>query len=316
MSLARKAPVAAEDDMLPRLVRAVAPRDKSLIVTVYGDAILPQGGGAWLGDLIALVAPLGVAERSVRTSVYRLTREGVLQARPLGRRSHYSLTPMGVRRFEAAAERIYATRDRDWDGVWTQVWIEPGLAERHCKALRRELGWLGFAPLAPAMLVFAGEARDAASTAVADLGLEGRATLLTATADTGNQDAAIGAVRAQVAALWPLDALAVDYQAFMQRFGCVETILAAAPAPETCFALRVLLAHDYRRVVLRDPMLPADLLPPDWPGLAAAAMARDLYRALAGPAQAHVAAMLDGFSGPLPSPGPAFAARFGDRPAA
>src|SRR4029453_14301246 len=52
------------------------PRAKSLVVTVWGDAIAPHGGAVWLSGLIKLLAPLGLNERLVRTSVYRLAQEG------------------------------------------------------------------------------------------------------------------------------------------------------------------------------------------------------------------------------------------------
>ena len=45
------------------------PRSKSLVMTIFGDAIAPHGGRLWLGSLIELVAPLGVTDRLVRTSV-------------------------------------------------------------------------------------------------------------------------------------------------------------------------------------------------------------------------------------------------------
>jgi phenylacetic acid degradation operon negative regulatory protein len=40
---------------------------------------------------------------------------------------------------------------------------------------------------------------------------------------------------------------------------------------------RVLLIHEYRRIVLRDPILPAAILPADWPGAAARALCADIY---------------------------------------
>ena len=43
-------------------------RAKSLIVTVYGDLIAAHGGTVWLGSFIRLVEPLGLNERTVRTS--------------------------------------------------------------------------------------------------------------------------------------------------------------------------------------------------------------------------------------------------------
>jgi phenylacetic acid degradation operon negative regulatory protein len=48
------------------------PPARSLLVTVFGDSVAPHGGRAWLGSLIGLLAPFGISERLVRTSVYRL----------------------------------------------------------------------------------------------------------------------------------------------------------------------------------------------------------------------------------------------------
>ncbi len=47
----------------------------SLIITVFGDAILPRGGRIWLGSLIRLLEPLELNERLIRTSVFRLAKE-------------------------------------------------------------------------------------------------------------------------------------------------------------------------------------------------------------------------------------------------
>src|SRR5208337_2012696 len=89
---------------------------KSLVITVWGDAIAPHGGAVWLSGLIRLLAPLGLNERLVRTSVYRLAREGWLSAQQDGRRSLYRLTALGLTRFEHAYRRIYAPPESDWDG--------------------------------------------------------------------------------------------------------------------------------------------------------------------------------------------------------
>ncbi len=45
-------------------------------------------------------------------------------------------------------------------------------------------------------------------------------------------------------------------------------------------AARTLLIHDWRRIVLRDPGLPAALLPQDWPGEAARHLTASIYGAL------------------------------------
>ena len=45
------------------LIEQIAPKAKSLIVTCFGDAVLPHGGICWLGSLIRLLSPFGLGER-------------------------------------------------------------------------------------------------------------------------------------------------------------------------------------------------------------------------------------------------------------
>ena len=49
---------------------------------------------------------------------------------------------------------------------------------------------------------------------------------------------------------------------------------------------RVLLIHEYRRVVLRDPVLPPVVLPKDWPGHVARILCAEVYRALLASSEA------------------------------
>ena len=49
---------------------------------------------------------------------------------------------------------------------------------------------------------------------------------------------------------------------------------------ERAFLLRILLIHDYRRLLLRDPELPEVLLPAAWPGHQARLLCKELYRRL------------------------------------
>ena len=64
------------------------------------------------GPLAALV---GLNERTVRTSVFRLAQEGWLASQQLGRRSFYRLTEDGRRRIDAVGERLYGRAPRAWD---------------------------------------------------------------------------------------------------------------------------------------------------------------------------------------------------------
>jgi phenylacetic acid degradation operon negative regulatory protein len=72
----------------------------------------------------------------------------------------------------------------------------------------------------------------------------------------------------------------------------------------------VLLIHEFRRIVLRDPGLPAALLPVDWPGAAARQLAGQLYRKLVAESEAYLGANAQDEKGPLPAAEPGFGARF------
>lgn len=292
------------------LLRRIAPRGKSLIMTVYGDSIQPHGGGAWLGDLIELLKPLGMNERVIRTSVYRLVQDDLLAARQVGRRSFYDLTQNGARRTLEASRRIYALRPPAWDGTWTQVWLPETDNHGQPGTLEQELGRLGFASLTPDIMLHLDEARDLAAETIGRLGLSAQ-TIIMSTRPEGPWNAA-AAIRAHVERIWPLDAMAVEYAAFLGLAEPVRDMLATGDRPDgaTCFLLRSLLVHAYRRIVLKDPLLPRDLLADEWPGIAASEIMRDLHGLIAGPAQAHVMRHLHGLDGPFAPPDASFETRF------
>jgi len=80
--------------------------------------------------------------------------------------------------------------------------------------------------------------------------------------------------------VWPLARMAADYERFLKAFRPLHAAVTAGRALGDLDALaaRVLLVHEYRRIVLRDPILPADILPKSWPGAAARALCADIYR--------------------------------------
>ena len=107
-------------------------------------------------------------------------------------------------------------------------------------------------------------------------------------------------------------ALAGDYRRFLARFSNVAKAFRerSEPDPAQAFAIRTLLVHAYRRVRLRDPQLPREVLPPDWPGADAYRLCRDFYRVAQPLAEAHLAASFEAEGESLPPAQPAFYRRF------
>jgi phenylacetic acid degradation operon negative regulatory protein len=78
------------------------------------------------------------------------------------------------------------------------------------------------------------------------------------------------------------------------------------------FVGRILLIHYYRRVVLRDPLLPTALLPSDWPGRAARSLCGEIYRALLGASEQWLDRQGSNEAGSLPKAGAELGQRFRD----
>src|SRR5450755_2582255 len=130
-------------DLVARFRRQRPLRGGSLIVTLFGDSIMPRGGAIALGSLIDLAAAFGLNERLVRTATARLAHDGWLESRRAGKLSEYHLSKNGRARFAEATKRIYSEPDTKWSGRWTLLVVPPMRAAERNK-IREELVWRGF----------------------------------------------------------------------------------------------------------------------------------------------------------------------------
>src|SRR5580698_9902375 len=142
-NMAKSAPIHTAADLVARFRRQRPLRGGSLIVTLFGDSILPRGGVVALGSLIELTAPFGLNERLVRTAASRLVLEGWIEGRRTGKLSEYRLSKNGRSLFVEATKRIYGEPGTAWSGRWTLIVVPPMRAAQR-KEIRDELMWLGF----------------------------------------------------------------------------------------------------------------------------------------------------------------------------
>jgi phenylacetic acid degradation operon negative regulatory protein len=257
------------------------------------------------------VKTMGVTDRLVRTSVFRLAQEGWLVANREGRRSSYALLPEARPRFERANRRIYAPPGLDWDGRWTVVMAPNGsIAAPLRAAVRKELEWEGYAMLAPGLL--AHPAADAPTLAEILERVKGTGKIFVCSAAElpGSGSRPLGEL---VQEGWDLSGVVADYQRFIAEFTPLLTLLRGEPAltNEAAFVVRSLLIHAYRRVQLHDPMLPLDLLPQPWPGSEAYALAQAIYRLTWERAEAHLMDVLRREDTEAPEADATFYDRFG-----
>jgi phenylacetic acid degradation operon negative regulatory protein len=325
------------NDWIAGFLASDPPRSKSLVVTIFGDAIVPHGGMVWLGSLIELLAPLGVNDRLLRTSVFRLAQEGWLGAQRDGRRSSYAITPDAMARFVHAYRRIYAPLNVHWDGSWTLVLNGDGAlnaAER--AAVRKELLWEGYSVIAPGIMGHPAADGAALDELLTRLGVAGKLFVVQA---KSMPQVSARPLSDLVTEGWDVGGVADGYNKFVAQFQPLLAALRATadaadglPAaghgagglgedgdlacdqplsPEKAFVVRTLLIHAYRRVQLHDPQLPVELLPTPWPGALAYELAREIYLLVYAAAEQHIDLALRREDAAAPAAEAAFFDRFG-----
>lgn len=254
----------------------------AFIVTIYGDVVVPRGGVLWTRSLIELCAQVGISESLVRTAVSRLVAAGQLEGERAGRRSFYRLAAGAGAAFREAADLLYGP-DQPAEG-W-QVVHAPEL--RPEEARRARMGHVG----GPVFIrPDRGQAPPAGST------------VFHAGAISGEGD---------VARFWDLDLIREGYARFIALFSPLLQSEMSAIADADALTIRLLLVDAYRRVLLKDPRLPAAHLPAGWNGGEARALFRRLYLATAQAADRRIAACCEGAAGPLLAQTMETASRFG-----
>src|ERR1700678_913492 len=270
-------------------------RTGSIVITLFGDAIVPRGGSVWLGTLLAFFDTIDIDSGVVRTAMSRLATDGWLERNKIGRNSFYRLNKKGRQTFDIATKHIYDPQSSDWTGRFELLLI--GASEDR-DASREALKNAGFGSPLPGVWV-APSGVPIPEEAASAIRLE-----VSAEDDSG---------RRLLSQSWPLDRTADAYLKFMKTFEPLRGWIGRGErlSDLDAFTARILLIHHYRRVVLRDPLLPTALLPADWPGSAARALCGEIYRGLLPASEQWLDRHASNEDGPLPAPGGELARRFG-----
>ena len=244
-------------------------RTGSIVITLFGDAIVPRGGSVWLGTLLAFFETLDIEAGVVRTAMSRLATDGWLERSKVGRNSFYRLTQKGRQTFDTATRHIYDPQPSGWTGRFELLLIGNG-GDRD--AARDALKVAGFGSPLPGVWV-APSGVAVPPEAAAAIRLE-----VSAEDDSG---------RRLLSESWPLDRIADGYLKFIKSFDPLRELMDRRKrlSDTDAFTARILMNHQYRRVVLRDPLLPPALLPETWPGRAARALCRDIFVGLLEPSE-------------------------------
>jgi phenylacetic acid degradation operon negative regulatory protein len=271
-------------------------RTGSIVITVFGDAIVPRGGSVWLGTLLSFFETIDIDSGVVRTAMSRLAADGWLERSKVGRNSYYRLVRKGRQTFDAATRHIYDPPPSDWTGRFELLLIENAQDRDSAREALRNAGFGSPLPgvwVAPSGVPVPEEAASAIRLEVSAEDDSGRRLLRQS---------------------WPLDRTADAYLKFMRIFEPLRGWIGRREplADADAFTARILLIHHYRRVVLRDPLLPTALLPSDWPGGSARALCGEIYRGLLPASEQWLDRNATNETGPLPAAGAELAHRFGD----
>lgn len=273
-AMTARAPFPA-DAMIAALAGLGEMRVWSLVITVFGDSVRPRGGIVPARALGEIAARIGIQPGALRVALHRLAQDGWIERSRRGRLSYCRLSPRGEAESGPATARIYAPGPR-LSGPWRLAVTPPGpAAGREAEVQAMEgAGWIALGPG-----LWLGPAQAAEATAEVVMARGSLAPLPRW-------------ARAQIAG----PDICTDYAALAQALARLEAVLAAAPPPDPldAVALRTLMIHHWRRLLLRHPDLPAEVFPRDWQGEICRARVLALHRALSGPAGRWLDAALAG----------------------
>ncbi|MFB7744479.1 PaaX family transcriptional regulator C-terminal domain-containing protein [Streptomyces sp. NPDC056132] len=254
---------------------------RSLIVTLYGAYGRETSGSLAVAELIRLLEAVGVDAPSVRSSVSRLKRRGLLEARPTAAgAAGYALSADARQLLDDGDRRIYARPPTGAGDGWVLAVFSVPESERSKRhVLRSRLAGLGFGTAAPGVWLAPARLYDETRHTLERLQLAPYVELFR------GEHLGFAPTAEAVARWWDLPAIAKQHEDFLGRH---EPVLrtwrsrpdATAADAEAAYRDYLFALDSWRRLPYADPGLPAELLPRDWPGARSAEVFGALHRLL------------------------------------
>ncbi|MEI5700670.1 PaaX family transcriptional regulator C-terminal domain-containing protein [Acinetobacter baumannii] len=284
----------------------------SLISTIFGDSVLHRGGNISLASLIQLLELFGFNDRAVRTSVFRLVKNDWLCSDKIGRTSFYRITDSSRSTYLQAEQRIYNDQMKEWDHYWDLI-LMSSLDTENKTLLKKELEWLGFANISTNLMAYPGCNRIELQRLLVDLNMSEQVVVFKAeTLQLFNNS--VDTIGRMLRTNWPIDELRQRYLQFLDIFREIGVLLMQENEqlePVQAFQIRTLLIHYYRRILLKDPALPLELLPTDWPAISARTLSMNIYKKVFEPADEYFLSVAATAEGPMPNATAHYWRRFG-----
>ncbi|WP_226925749.1 PaaX family transcriptional regulator C-terminal domain-containing protein [Meridianimarinicoccus sp. MJW13] len=226
-------------DIARHLTDCGTPRVWSLLVAVFGELALDRDARISGSLLRHLTEQMGVKPEAMRVALHRLRKDGWIESARTGRTSDYFLTPWGHAQSMQASPRIYAA----------------GPAAKSA--------WLVLSnPANPAQLEASPGAWVSSNVMITSVPPETEEVFTTPVTDTCPLPAWMSA------RICDADTVRLS-QDFASALHALRATLGSDPQLTSIeiAALRVLLVHSWRRIILKAPVLPDHVFPDGWRGV-------------------------------------------------
>jgi phenylacetic acid degradation operon negative regulatory protein len=253
----------------------------SLLRTIVGIYVRELGGWVSVADLLELMDALGVPDPRTRTAIVRVKKKGLLVPETRDRVAGYRLVDEAVPMLARGDRRVYYPRSMSADSAWCLVSFSIPEENRHLRhQLRRRLHWIGCGTVSPALWICPAYLLEEVEEILAELEVREHATVFVT-----ERPRVAGPLAAAVAQWWDLDEIRSHHEQFLMEHGPDGArAMDAVISPREAFSIYIRSIDTWRIVPYIDPGLPADLLPPDWPGDASSALLHTLRARFSGPA--------------------------------
>jgi phenylacetic acid degradation operon negative regulatory protein len=247
---------------LPRFQIGFPPQ--RLVMTLLGEFWAGRTEALPSAAIVGLLSAFDINEQAARVAVGRLAARGALILERRGRTTWYrqssnllTILPQG-----RAITAGFGDPRTDWSGDWTVLtWSIAGATAAMTYRIRTTLRELGFAPLGVGVWVSPDEP-EAELSKLFDAFDGALFTVFTA------RDADLpGAVSPRSA--WDLNEIRPEYESFLELFQPALRGSTKAISASDALVLRTRAVYRWFVIATLDPDLPADLLPSDWPRVAA-----------------------------------------------
>lgn len=241
------------------------------IVSIFGLYGRSERGTLPVAAIIRLMQEVGAEPSSVRSSISRLKRKGVLVPVSVSGQRGYGLNPEVLKHFSIGDRRIFHPQPAALDDPWLLVaYSVPESARNIRHKLRNGLTRMGFGVVGPGLAIAPLQMRDELLEFVEIYEMQDYVEFFISHPDRS------AVLERKVAQWWDLPALEAHYTAFLAQFEALGSKWVQGrgeESPDEAFRDYLPMFTAWRRLPYLDPGLPHEVLPPGWKGL----VARDLF---------------------------------------